>query len=144
MFFKIHVLRNFAYFVGNFNQRRCFAVEFAKFLRKGFFKEHFRWLLQYLDPLKFINERCNFNFSGGISSNVNEVVRAVLNFLFFLRKDFTRTQKDQKHKDATKRKHKHYKQTKIKSALKTHLREKKVTYSLIYVFVLFVHAKKRT
>ena len=102
MFFKIHVLRNFA----NFNQHRCFAVEFAKFLRKGFFKEHFRWLLQYLDPLKFINERCNFNFSVGISSNVNEVIRAVLNFLFFLRKDFSRTQKDQKHKDATKQKHK--------------------------------------
>ena len=52
------------------------------------------------------NERCNFNFSVGIGSNVNEVIKAVLNFLFFLRKDFTRTQKDQKHKDATKQKHK--------------------------------------
>ena len=49
-------------------------------------------------------ERCNFNFSVGIGSNVNEVIKAVLNFLFFLRKDFTRTQKDQKHKDATKQK----------------------------------------
>ena len=121
-----------------------FCSEICKVFKKSFFKEHFRWLLQYLDPLKFVSERCSFNFSAGISSNVNEVIRAVLNFLFFLRKDFTRTQKEQKHKDATKRKHKHYKQTKIKSALKTHLREKKVTYSLIYVFVLFVHAKKRT
>ena len=82
-----------------------FYSEICKIFKKSFFKEHFRWLLQYLDPLKFINERCNFNFSVGISSNVNEVIRAVLNFLFFLRKDFTRTQKDQKHKDATKQKH---------------------------------------
>ena len=27
------------------------------------------------------------------SSNINEVIRAVLNFLFFLRKDFARTKK---------------------------------------------------
>ena len=44
--------------------------------------------------------------------NVNEVIRAVLNPLFFSRKDFTRTKstkstkKHQKHKDATKQKHK--------------------------------------
>ena len=42
------------------------------------------------------------------SSNVNEAIRAVLNLLLylFLRKDFTRTQKHQKYKDATKQKHK--------------------------------------
>ena len=32
------------------------------------------------------------------SSNVNEVMRAVLNSLFFLRKDFTHTKKTQKRK----------------------------------------------
>ena len=36
------------------------------------------------------------------SSNVNDVIKAVLNS-FFLRKDFTRTQK---HKDRTEQKHK--------------------------------------
>ena len=35
------------------------------------------------------------------------------------------------------------KQTKIKNAVKKHLRGKKVTYSLICVFVFFVGAKKR-
>ena len=35
------------------------------------------------------------------------------------------------------------KRTKVKNALKKHLRGKKVTYSLICVFVLFVHTKKR-
>ena len=41
------------------------------------------------------------------SSHVNEAIRAVLNLslLLFLLKDFTRTQKHQKHKDATKQKH---------------------------------------
>ena len=72
------------------------------------------------------------------SSNVNEVVRAVLNSLFhlfiyfFLRKDFTRTKQ---HKNAHKR-------TKIKKAeclcaYKTS-KGKKVFYSLICVFVLFM------
>ena len=53
------------------------------------------------------------------SSNINEVIKTVLNFLFFLRKEFTRTKKHQKaqkapkstkkhkkHKNATKQKHK--------------------------------------
>ena len=42
------------------------------------------------------------------SSNVNEVIREFLNFLFliFLRKDFTRTKSIKKHKDAAKQKHK--------------------------------------
>ena len=72
------------------------------------------------------------------SSNINEVIRAVLNFFFFLRKDFARTKKHQKaqkhkkHKNATKQKHKNAnKRTKIKNALKKHLRGKK---SLIRLF----------
>ena len=41
-----------------------------------------------------------------LSSNVNEVIRAVLNSLFFFTKRFDTHQKHQKHKDATKQKHK--------------------------------------
>ena len=51
------------------------------------------------------------------SSNVNEVIRAVLNSLFFLFLKRFRTH--QKHKDKTKQKHKTLKRTKIKNALKT-------------------------
>ena len=40
------------------------------------------------------------------SSNVNEVIRAVLNPLFFFTKIFCTHQKHQKHKDASKQKHK--------------------------------------
>ena len=48
-----------------------------------------------------------------LSSNMNQVIRAVLTFLFFLRKDFVRTIKHQKspkntkkYKNATKQKRK--------------------------------------
>ena len=60
-------------------------------------------------------------FLGPESSNINEVIRAVLNslFNFFLQKDFARTKSTKKHKDATKQKHKNAnKQTKTKNALK--------------------------
>ena len=40
------------------------------------------------------------------SSNVNEVIRVVLNSLVFFTKRFCTHQKHQKHKDATKQKHK--------------------------------------
>ena len=36
------------------------------------------------------------------SSNINEVIRAVLNFFFFLRKDFVRTKSTKKHQKAQK------------------------------------------
>ena len=36
--------------------RRCFPVNFAKFLRKSFLKEHFRWLLLYVSFLFFFLE----------------------------------------------------------------------------------------
>ena len=44
-----------------------------------------------------------FNLEEQLSSNINEVIRAVLNFLFFLRKDFThiKSTKSTKHKQAT-------------------------------------------
>ena len=42
----------------------------------------------------------------GWSSNVNEIIKAVLNSLFFLTKRFCTHQKYQKHQDATKQKHK--------------------------------------
>ena len=49
-------------------------------------------------------------------------------------------EKHQKYKDATKQKSQLYKRTKLKNALKKHLRGKKVTYSLMCVFV---RVKKR-
>ena len=59
-----------------------------------------------------------------VSSNINEVIRAVLTF-FFLQKDFTLTKKHKKHKNATKQKHKNAnKRTKIKNVLKKYLRGK--------------------
>ena len=73
------------------------------------------------------------------------------NFLFFLRKDFAHNKKHQKaqkstkstkkHKSATKQKHKNAnKRTKIKNALKKHLRGKK---SLIRLFALLRLRRKR-
>ena len=46
------------------------------------------------------------NFLDMVSSNVNEVIRAVSNLFIFLRKDLTRIKSTKKHKDATKQKHK--------------------------------------
>ena len=65
----------------------------------------------------------------GISSNINEVIKTVLNFLLFFTKRFythqkapkstKKHQKHKKHKNATKQKHKNAnKRTKIKNALK--------------------------
>ena len=58
------------------------------------------------------------------SSNINEVIRAVLNFFF--------TKRFHNHKKAQNA----YKRTKVKIAPKKHLRRKIVTYLLICVFVL--------
>ena len=41
-----------------------------------------------------------------VNSNVNEVITAVLNSLFFFYKKILHAQKAQKHEDATKQKHK--------------------------------------
>ena len=81
--------------------------------------------------------KCDFNkialqlYWNHTSSNKSEVIKAVLNLL----QDYTLTKKHQKHKNATKLKHKNVnKRTKIKNALKKHLRGKK---SLIGVFAFF-------
>ena len=86
------------------------------------------------------NKACKkINFS----SNVNEVIRAVLNSLFFLRKDFTCTKSTKSTKTEPSESTKRYKQTKIKNVPKKTSKRKKVTYLPICVFVPFVHAKKR-
>ena len=82
-----------------------------------------------------------------MSSNVSEVIRAVLNSLFiylFLQKDFARTkstkkhqkhQKHKKHKDATKQKHKALQANKNKKCAQKTSKGKKITYSLICVLM---------
>ena len=73
----------------------------------------------------------NINSNNNDSSNINEVIRAVLNFLFFYEKishapkSTKSTKKHKKHKNATKQKHKNAnKRTKIKNVLKKYLRGK--------------------
>ena len=60
IFFKIDVLKNFTNLLEPlFNKvagLRCSPVKYAKVLRTAFFTEHLRWLLLYLDFLKFINK----------------------------------------------------------------------------------------
>ena len=80
------------------------------------------------------------------SSNVNEVIRAVLNSLFFSFYEkishapkVPKAPKTQTHNQA---KAQNAKTNKNKNALKTS-KGKKVTYSVICVFVLFVLTKKR-
>ena len=84
----------------------------------------------------------------GMSSNINEVIKTVLNFsLFFYEKvlhapkSTKKHQKHKKHKNATKQKHKNAnKQTKIKNALKKYLRGKK---SLIRLFAFLCLRRKK-
>ena len=79
------------------------------------------------------------------SSNVNEVIRSVLNSSFFFYEKILHAPKAPKTPKAQRRN-----QAKTQSAAskqkKMHLKtskEKKVTHSLICVFVIFVRAKKR-
>ena len=95
----------------------------------------------------FFDKNCNLIFLLIVSSNINEVIKIVLNLLFFTKRfkheqnSTKKHQKHKKHKSATKQKHKNAnKQTKIKNALKKTSKGKKVTYSLICSFVL---AKKK-
>ena len=76
-----------------------------------------------------------------VSSNVNEIIRAVLNSIFFYEKILhaPKAPKAQRHNQA---KAQNAKTNKNKNALKTS-KGKKVTYSVICVFVLFVLTKKR-
>ena len=75
--------------------------------------------------------------------NINEVIRAVLNSLFFLQKYFARTKstKSTKTQPSKSTKTQISKQKQL-MYLKTS-KGKKVTYLLICVFVLFVRTKKR-
>ena len=60
-----------------------------------------RWLIKIVIKKNHAFIKMNF------SSNVNELIRSVLNsFFFFLTKRFCTHQKYQKHKDAIKQKHK--------------------------------------
>ena len=100
-----------------------------------------------------------------LSSNINEVIRAVLNPLLFFYEKILHSPKHQKHKKALnastaqkKKKPKHqkhrstktqpskstncYKRIKIKNALKKHLRGEKLLIRL-FAFVLFGRAKKK-
>ena len=87
---------------------------------------------------------CNrMNFS----SNVNEVIRAVLNSLFFFTKIFRTHQKHKKHQKHQKhKKHKKHKNankpTKIKNALEKHLREEKSLIQLC-AFLCFLCARRK-
>ena len=88
-----------------------------------------------------------------LSSNVNEVIRPVLNSLFFFTKRFCthqkhkkhqKHQKYQKHKDATKQKLKSYKRTNIKYALKKNIRRKKSLIRLVaFLCFLCTRSKKQ-
>ena len=82
------------------------------------------------------------------SSNINEVIQTVLNFLLFFYKKILHAQRSTKnhqkhkqHKNTTKQKHKNAnKQTKIKNALKKYLRGKK---SLIRLFAFLCLRRKK-
>ena len=83
------------------------------------------------------------------SSNINEVIQTVLNFLLFFyekilhaQRSTKNHQKHEQHKNATKQKHKNAnKQTKIKNALKKHLRGKN---SLIHLFAFLCLRRKKS
>ena len=77
-----------------------------------------------------------------ISSNINEVIRAVLNVIIFSRKDFACTKsvkkhkkKHKKHKNAAKQMYKTLQANKSKKCAQKTFKGKIVTYSLICVFV---------
>ena len=67
------------------------------------------------------------------SSNLNEVIKAVLNF-FFLQKHFARTKSTKSTKTQPSKSTKRYKRTKMKNALKKRLKVKK---SLICLFAFW-------
>ena len=81
------------------------------------------------------------------SSNINEVIQTVFNFLLFFyekilhaQRSTKNHQKHKKHKNATKQKHKNAnKQTKIRNMLKKHLRGK---MSLIRLFTFLCLRRK--
>ena len=88
-----------------------------------------------------------------VRSNINEVIRAVLNFFFFLRKDFVctkstkSTKKDKKHKNTTKQKHKmQISEQKFKMCLKTSKRKKVICVICIirlFAFLCFLCTQRK-
>ena len=75
-------------------------------------------------------------------SNVNEVIRAVLNSLFFLQKDFARTKSTKSTKTQPSKSTKRYKRTKIKNAVKKHLRGKSHLFAYLR-FCAFCAGKEK-
>ena len=76
------------------------------------------------------------------SSNVNEVIRAVLNSLYFFTKRFRMHQKHKSINTQPSKSTKRYKRTKIKNALKKHLRKKKLLIRL-FAFLCFLCARRK-
>ena len=112
-------------------------------------KDHDNWKRIIIIEKDHVIEKIHVCNKMNFSSNINEVIRAVLSS-FFLRKEFACTkstksskkhQKPQKLRNATKQKYKNAnKQTKIKNALKKHLRWKK---SLTHLFAFLCFLCKR-
>ena len=99
----------------------------------------------------YISEKCTTKSI----VNTNEIIRAVLNFLFFnkkishLQKSIKSTKKHQKHKKAPKAQKRNQakiqnanKQTKIKHALKKHVRGKQSLIRL-FAFLCFLCAQRK-
>ena len=99
----------------------------------------------------YISEKCTTKSI----VNTNEIIRAVLNFLFFnkkishAQKSIKSTKKHQKHKKAPKAQKRNQakiqnanKQTKIKHALKKHLRGKQSLIRL-FAFLCFLCAQRK-
>ena len=86
------------------------------------------------------------NTSGSLVliSNVNEVIRAgQFESLYYLYGKISHAQNHKSTNTQPSKSTKRYKRTKIKNALKKTSKGKKVTYSFICVFMLFVRARKR-
>ena len=97
--------------------------------------------------LTFSFEKSITLFHALISSNINEIIKTVLNLLFYLfifffdekishapksTKKHKKHQKHRNHKNITKQKHNNAnKRTKIKIALKKHLRRKKYLFAYL-------------
>ena len=76
------------------------------------------------------------------SSNVNEVIRAVLNSLYFFTKRFRTHQKHKSINTQSSKSTKRYKRTKIQNALKKHLRGRKSLICL-FAFLCFLCARRK-
>ena len=76
------------------------------------------------------------------SSNVNEVIRAVLNSLYFFTKRFGTHQKHKSINTQPSKSTKRCKRTKIKNALKKHLRRRKSLICL-FAFLCFLCARRK-